>query len=61
MLPYAGYRYTLNPDSTTSRPHPEAQALLFATLRQRAKTASLRGKILIAYTIIRLKIHFLRS
>ena len=61
MLPYAGYRYTLNPDSTTSRPHPEAQALLFATLRQRAKTASLHGKILIAYTIIRLKIHFLRS
>ena len=61
MLPYAGYRYTLNPDSTTSRPHPEARTLLFATLRQRAKTASLRGKILIAYTIIRLKIHFLRS
>jgi glycosyltransferase involved in cell wall biosynthesis len=61
MLPYAGYRYTLNPDSTTSRPHPEARTRLFATLRQRAKTASLRGKILIAYTIIRLKIHFLRS
>ena len=61
MLPYAGYRYTLNPDSTTSRPHPEAQTRLFATLRQRAKTASLRGRILIAYTRIRLKIHFLRS
>jgi glycosyltransferase involved in cell wall biosynthesis len=60
-IPYTGYRYTLNPDSTTSRPHPEARKRLFDTLRQRAKNASLRGKTIILYTMLRLKIHYLRS
>lgn len=60
-IPYTGYRYTLNPDSTTSRPHPEARKRLFDTLRQRAKNASLRGKAIILYTMLRLKIHYLRS
>ena len=60
-IPYTGYRYTLNPDSTTSRPHPEARKRLFDMLRQRAKNASLRGKTIILYTMLRLKIHYLRS
>lgn len=59
MIRYAGYHYTSNPDSTTSRPHPEAQKKLFNILRQRAKTASIRGKLIIWYTLIRLKFHFL--
>ena len=58
---YAGYLYTVNPDSTTSRPHPEAQRRLFETLHRRAAKASLRTRAIIAYTVIRLKIHFLLS
>jgi len=59
MIRYAGYRYTWNPSSTTSRPHPQAQKEVFRLLRDRARKASLRGKMIIGYTIIRLYIHFL--
>lgn len=61
MLAYDGYRYTLNPESTTSQHRPDAQRKVFAVLHQRARKASLWGKILIAYTILRLKVHFIRS
>ena len=61
MMEYTGYYYTLNPNSTTSHHHPQAQKHLYAILHQRAQKASLWGKIIIAYTILRLKIHFLRS
>lgn len=56
-----GYLYTFNPASTTSRPHPDAQRVVFQKLRERAAHASLRGKCIILYTILRLKIHFLRQ
>lgn len=56
---YAGYNYTYNPDSTTSRPHPEARQRVIRTLRQKAKGASAKGKMLIYYTILRLHTHFL--
>lgn len=59
MIRYAGYRYTWNPSSTTSRPHAQAQKEVFRMLRDRARKASLQGKIIIGYTIIRLYIHFL--
>lgn len=59
MIRYAGYRYTWNPSSTTSRPHPQAQEEVFHLLGERARKASLRGKMIIGYTIIRLYIHFL--
>jgi len=58
MIRYAGYRYTVNPDSTTSRPHPEAQRTLFEVLRMRARNASRQSKAIILYTIIRLKLHY---
>lgn len=61
VIPYTGYHYTDNPDSTTSQPHREAQEKVIHELKKRLKTASLRGKIIIAYTLIRLKLHFLRS
>ena len=59
MIRYAGYRYTWNPASTTSRPHPEAQKEVFRLLREKNRKASLWGKLIIGYTIIRLYIHFL--
>ena len=58
-IPYSGYIYTLNPDGTTSRPHPEAQRKVLMSLREKARKASLKGKIIILYTIIRLKLHFI--
>lgn len=60
-IPYAGYRYTLNPRSTTSRRHPEAEQRLFAALKQRVPQASGRGKLIILYTIIRLKLYFIKQ
>lgn len=59
MIPYIGYFYTLNPQSTTSRPNLEERKLLFEALHQRAKTANVRGKIIIYYTCLRLRLHFL--
>lgn len=58
---YGGYRYTANPDSTTSTRHPEAEQRVFAELRKRIQGASRRNKMIILYTIIRLKLHFLKS
>ena len=60
MIPYAGYLYTLNPASTTSQPHPQARQDLFRALRTRARKASLWGKMIIGYTLLRLYIHFMR-
>ncbi len=61
MIPYTGYRYTLNPDSTTSRPNKQAQQLLMRTLRAKTRQASFKGKIIILYTLMRLHAHFLKS
>lgn len=55
---YTGYRYTLNPHSTTSKPHHDAQSKVLQALRARRKEASLKGKIIIGYTILRLTLHF---
>lgn len=60
-IPYAGYRYTLNPRSTTSQRHPEAEQRLFAALKQRVPQASGRGKLIILYTIIRIKLYFIKQ
>jgi len=59
MIHYTGYHYTLNPHSTTSRPHLEEQAYVMKVLRQRGKNATLRVKMIIAYTLLRLKTHYL--
>lgn len=56
---YAGYIYTLNPNSTTSVPHPKARKAVIHTLREKAKEANLRGKLILWYTIIRLQCHFI--
>lgn len=56
---YTGYIYTLNPTSTTSVPHPEARKEVIRTLREKAKVANLKGKMILWYTIIRLQCHFI--
>ena len=61
MINYTGYLYTLNPKSTTSRPRPEDQKRLFNALKHKSRNASLSGKLIILYTVLRLKIHFMQS
>ncbi len=62
IIPYCGYNYTLNTSSTTSLKRPEAEKELYRQLKQRWQTAaSFTDQLLITYTIIRLKIHFLKS
>ena len=61
IIPYCGYRYTANPHSTTSQRHPEAEKRVFGELKKRLSGASLKGKMIILYTIIRLKLHFIKQ
>ena len=61
IIPYVGYRYTANPHSTTSQRHPEAEKRVFDELNKRLPGASLKGKMIILYTIIRLKLHFIKQ
>lgn len=61
IMDYNGYRYTRNPESTTSHAHPDAQRKVLRELKARAKGASWRKKWIVWYTIIRLKLHFIRS
>ena len=62
MMPYCGYNYTLNTTSTTSSKRPEAEKELYRQLKKRLRNAtSLTDRLLLTYTIIRLKIHFLKS
>ncbi len=61
MIDYTGYRYTANPHSTTSQRHPEAEQRLFSELRKRIPEVSFRGKMIVLYTIMRLKIHFIKQ
>ena len=61
IIPYKGYRYTANPHSTTSQRHPEAEKRVFDELDKRLPGASLKGKMIILYTIIRLKLHFIKQ
>ena len=60
-IDYSGYHYTVNPQSTTAHRHPEAERRVFKELKKRLSGASCKNKLIILYTMIRLKIHFLRS
>jgi hypothetical protein len=56
-----GYNYLANTHSTTAIRNLVAKEVLFATLREKKQYApNLRHKLLILYTIIRLKFHFKR-
>ena len=57
---YNGYHYEPNKGSTTAHPHPKDEHALFRWLHAQLKLdITLRDKMLIIYTIIRLKIHFM--
>lgn len=56
---YLGYNYVVNPHSTTSQRHKKEEAHLFSTLRHRKHNAALSQRLLIDYTILRLKLHYL--
>ena len=58
---YGGYYYRANPHSTTSRRHPEAEQRVFAELKKLVPQADRKGKMILLYTIIRLKLHFLKA
>ncbi len=58
-IDYAGYLYTKNPASTTSVPHPDAQKRVLNELQNRIPMASWKGKLILWYTIFRLKLHFI--
>ena len=61
MLPYTGYHYLANTNSTTAMRNLVAKELLFATLKEkRTQSISLSHRLLILYTTIRLKFHFRR-
>lgn len=60
MLDYCGYNYTANPSSTTAVRNINAEKVLFRTLHAKFWTVrSVCAKMLILYTILRLKAHFL--
>ena len=61
MLPYSGYNYLANTYSTTATRNSAAITILFNTLKaKRQQTRSISQKLLITYTILRLKIHFIK-
>lgn len=61
MLPYTGYNYLANTQSTTATRNSAVITILFNTLRaKRQQTRSISQKLLITYTILRLKIHFIK-
>ena len=60
MLRYTGYNYLANANSTTATRNLVAKELLFGTLKEkRLQSKSIRQRLLIAYTTLRLKLHFL--
>lgn len=58
QIPYAGYYYTTNPTSTTSKRHKEAEQRIMHELRQLREGQTCRNKLIVTFTILRLKIHF---
>lgn len=56
---YAGYLYTQNPESTTSRVHPDAQKRVLDELHNRLSGASWKGRHILWFTIIKLRLYFI--
>ena len=58
-LNYSGYNYMVNPVSTTAVRNKAAEKVLFSELHSKFREAtSVRVKVLILYTMWRLKLHF---
>lgn len=61
LLNYAGYNYVEHSTSTTSQPHRQAEKKVFKELFHRLRHhKSIKIKAIILYTLIRLKLHFLK-
>ena len=61
QLPYTGYNYTCNPQSTTAKRNRTKEKQLFEVLNARLRNAStMKLWCIIVLTIIRLKLHFMR-
>ena len=61
QLPYTGYHYTYNPQSTTAKRNRTKEKQLFEVLNARLRNAStMKLWCIIVLTIIRLKLHFMR-
>ena len=61
ILSYTGYNYLANTSSTTAMRNLVAKELLFATLKEKRQLSkSLIHKLLVMYTVLRLKFHFKR-
>ena len=61
ILSYTGYNYLANTSSTTAIRNLVAKELLFATLKEKRQLSkSLIHKLLVIYTVLRLKFHFKR-
>lgn len=58
QIPYAGYYYTTNPASTTSKRDKKAEQRIMHELHLLLKGQTCRNKAIILFTILRLKIHF---
>ncbi len=59
ILGYSGYHYTLRETSITSKRNKAAEKVLFSELHSKFREAtSVRVKVLILYTMWRLKLHF---
>jgi glycosyltransferase involved in cell wall biosynthesis len=61
ILSYTGYNYLANTSSTTAMRNLVAKELLFATLKEKKQQSkSMTHKLLVIYTVLRLKFHFKR-
>ena len=59
MLRNTGYLYTLNPLGTTSFPHSEERRQVLSALKNKLHGASLKTRLILWYTILRLQLYFL--
>ncbi len=59
MIHNTGYLYTLNPQGTTSVPHPEERQQVVAALKDKLQGATRKGRLILWYTILRLQLYFL--
>lgn len=62
IIRYLGYCYTVNPDSTTSEIHYQDKKALCDHLRRQLHSArTLADKAIVAYTLLRVKLHFIKE
>ena len=62
IIHYLGYCYTVNPDSTTSEIHYQDKKALCDHLRRQLHSArTFADKAIVAYTLLRVKLHFIKE